>query len=64
MTSLDCIPVLIIQTQSPLFALAEFGDYLEVFKSGGVAFDCAVGGLQSKGLFHMLHMRIALEARR
>ena len=26
------------------FAFAEFGDYLEVFEGGGVAFDFAVGG--------------------
>jgi hypothetical protein len=45
---------------SSLFALAQFGYYLEVFEGGGVAFDFAVGGLPSKGLFHM---RIALEAR-
>ena len=34
-----------VRTQElPLLALAEFGDYLEVFEGGGVAFDFAVGG--------------------
>lgn len=58
--SLNYIDLADLVTISTFLALAQFGDYLEVFECGGVALDTAVGGLAEQVIISPVHRPTSL----